>query len=84
MTGLGDEALPGHFHGERQETDRPSVDQRMVDRHAALSHHLFKVPIAQWVRRIPAHASQDSIDRKTYPLEVEHVGSPRLWAPQST
>jgi hypothetical protein len=37
--------------------DRPAVHRRMVNRDSALAHHLFQMPKAQRVRRVPAHAS---------------------------
>jgi hypothetical protein len=35
----------------------------MIDRDAALSHHLLKVPQAKRIGRVPAHASQNHIER---------------------
>src|SRR5476649_1810942 len=52
----------------------------MVNRHAALFHHLLEVPVAQRVGRIPADADQDHIDRKAHPFEVEHINSSRVRA----
>ena len=57
------------------------VDRRMVDRHAALFHHLFQVSVAQRVGRIPADANQDHVDRKAHSFEVEHVDSSKFRAP---
>ena len=54
------------------------VDRRMVDRHAALFHHLFQVSVAQRVGRIPADANQDHVDRKAHSFEVEHVDSSKF------
>ena len=34
-------AFPGHLLDERQETNRPQIDRRMVDRPAALLYHFF-------------------------------------------
>ena len=65
----------GHLLDVWQKSDRPSVDRRMVDRHAALLHHFFQVPVAQRVSHVPANADQDHVDRKAHPFEVEHVGS---------
>lgn len=44
----------------------------MVNRHAALFHHLFKVPVAQRLGHIPSDADHDDIDRETHSFEVEH------------
>jgi hypothetical protein len=38
----------------------------MVDRFAALMHHLFKVPVAQRVRSVPADADEDDLGWKTF------------------
>lgn len=73
-----------HFLDQRQEADRPSVDRRMVDRHAALLHHLLEVPVAQRISRVPADADQDHVDRKAHTFEVEHVDSSWVRAPQFT
>jgi len=67
--------LSGHLLDERQKTNRPPVDRRMVDRNAALLHHFLEVPIAQRVGCIPPDANQDHIDRKAHPFEVEYVDS---------
>src|SRR5471032_1151811 len=72
--------LAGQFLNQRQEANRPPVDRRMVNRHAALFHHLLEVPVAQRVGRIPADADQDHIDRKAHPFEVEHINSSRVRA----
>ena len=76
--------LAGHLLDERQETNRPPVDRRMVDRHAALFHHLLEVPVAQRVGRVPADADQDHVDRKAHPFEVEHIDWSRIQGPQFT
>src|SRR5471032_1972297 len=76
--------LAGQFLKQRQETNRPSVDRRMVDRHAALLHDLFQVPVAQRVSHIPANADQDHIDWETHPFEIEHVDSSSVRASQFT
>ena len=73
--------FPGHLLDERQETNRPPIDRRMVDRHAALFHHFFQVPVAQRVCYVPANADQDHIDRKAHPFEVEHGDSSKVRAP---
>jgi hypothetical protein len=51
----------------------------MVDRHAALFHHLLEVPVARRVGCIPAGIDQDHIDRKAHPLETEHVDLSWIW-----
>jgi hypothetical protein len=43
----------------RRVADNPSVNGRMVDGDAPLSHHLLQVPQAQIVSQIPPHAEQD-------------------------
>jgi hypothetical protein len=49
--------------------DNPSVNGRMVDRDAALGHHLFKVSQAQIVSQIPPNAEQDHGSIKMPALE---------------
>ena len=76
--------FPGHLLHERQETNRPPVDRRMVDRYAALFHHLLEVPVTQRVGRIPTDADQDDIDGKAHPFEIEHIDSSWVRVPQFT
>ena len=73
--------FPGHLLDERQETNRPPIDRRMVDRHAVLFHHLFQVTVAQRVSYIPPDANQDHVDRKAHLFEVEYIDSSRVRAP---
>ena len=65
----------GHFFNERQETNRPPVDRRMLDRHTTLFQHLLDVPATQRVSRISADADQNHASRSTHPFKVEHLGS---------
>jgi hypothetical protein len=69
---------------QRQETDRPSVYRRMVDRHAAFFHNLLEVRGAQRIGGIPADADQDHVNRSAHTCEVEHVDSSWFWEPQFT
>jgi hypothetical protein len=55
----------------------------MVDRHAALLHHLLEVTVPQRISGVPTDADQDHVDRKTHTFEVEHVDS-WIRAPQFT
>ena len=71
-----------HFLDERQETDRPPVGRRMVDRHTTLFHLLLEVPVTQRVSHIPTDADQDHVGRKAHPFEVKHLGSSWIGAPQ--
>ncbi len=52
----------------------PAVDVGMIDRHAALRHHLFQIPVAQRVSQIPTDASQDDSFFDTMAFEVDHAG----------
>jgi len=70
----------GHLLDVRQQSERPSVDRRMVDRHAA-PYHFFQVPVAQRVCHVPTNADQDHIDRKAHSFEVEHVDSSKAQTP---
>ena len=40
----------------------------VIDEHAAFSHHLFDVPKAQRIGRVPAHAHQHHFQRVVHPL----------------
>jgi hypothetical protein len=44
----------------------------MVDRHTALLHHFFEMPVTQGIGRVPANADQNYIDQKSHPLRVQH------------
>jgi hypothetical protein len=44
----------------------------MVNHHSTFLHDFFKVPIAQGIRRVPANADQNHIDRKPHTLGVQH------------
>jgi hypothetical protein len=48
----------------------------VIDRNAAPSHHVFEVPQAQRVGHVPAHASQDHIERIVQAFE--HSGHRRI------
>ena len=49
------------------------IDHRLiVEWHAALAHHLLKVPVAQRISGVPANANQDHIHRETHSFEAEH------------
>ena len=76
--------FPGYLLDQGQETNRPPIDRRMVDRHAALFHHFFQVPVAQRICCVPANADKDHIDRKAHPFEIEHIDSSWVRAPQFT
>jgi hypothetical protein len=53
----------------RQQLDGPAVHGRMIDRNAALGHHLFKMAQAQRIRHVPPHAEQDDVERVVQALE---------------
>jgi hypothetical protein len=42
---------------------------------AALFHHLFQVPVAQRIGRVPSGADRDGVDWNVHSFELEHVGS---------
>jgi len=56
----------------------PPVDRRMVDRYAALFHHLFDVPVAQQVGHITSDADEDDIDRECIRLKLSMAGRPQF------
>lgn len=81
---VGAFAFARHFLDEGQAPYCPPVDQRMVDRRAALFNHLFALPVAQRVGPLPANADQNNVDRKAHPFKVEHIDWFRIQAPQFT
>lgn len=60
--------LASHLLDEWQETDHPSIDGRMVNRHATFLHHFLDVPVDQRVRNLPSNADQDDYHREAYGL----------------
>jgi hypothetical protein len=54
----------------------PSVNGRVIDRDAALGHHLFQVPEAQIVGQIPADTQKDH--RAVEIAAFEHQKPPEL------
>ena len=41
----------------------------MINRRTTLSQHFLDLPVADWIRHIPAHAPQDDIALKMAPFE---------------
>src|SRR5207249_2732615 len=57
----------------------PTLNGRMVDRHAAFLHELFDMPVAQGIGHVPPHAHENNILRKMDSLETNrHRRSPSL------
>src|SRR4051812_1680813 len=50
----------------------PSENRRVVDRDAALAHHLLKVAIAHPVASVPAHCPEYDLALEVASLEVRH------------
>ena len=67
-----------HLLDEWKETDPPSIDRRMVDRHATRFQHFLDVPVAQRISRLPSNADQDDFDRETHSFKVEHAVPPKF------
>ena len=44
----------------------------MIDLDAALCHHLFELPIADWIGHIPSDAPQDDITLELAAFEIDH------------
>jgi hypothetical protein len=44
----------------------------MIDLNAALCHHLFELPIADWIGHIPSDAPQDDIALELAAFEIDH------------
>src|SRR5208337_2679003 len=56
----------------------PAVDRRMVDRDAALAHHLLEITIAHPVAAIPPDRPEHDLTLEVAPLEVRHGPLPSL------
>src|SRR5271157_2288380 len=56
----------------------PAVNRRMVDRDAALAHHLLEITIAHPVAAIPPDRPEHYLTLKVTPLEVRHGPLPSL------
>jgi hypothetical protein len=50
------------------------VNRRVIEREAALPHHLFEVAITVCVAQIPAHAEKDDFGLIVSPLEMIGFG----------
>src|SRR5471030_3251027 len=48
----------------------------MIDLNAALCHHLFELPIADWIGYIPSNAPQDDVALELAAFEIDHVAAP--------
>ena len=59
---------------ERTLFDDPALDGRVVDRHPALFHEFFHMPIAQGIRDIPPDPHQNDVLWKMGPLETDRHG----------
>jgi len=64
--------LAKDFLQQGQKPDRPAVDREMVDKHAALLHHLFEMAKAQWIRRVPTNTHQSDLDWKANSFGCQH------------
>ena len=53
-----------YFIKQRQKPDCPAIDQRVVDIHAALLHHLLEMTVAQRTGRVPTDAHQNQVNRE--------------------
>ena len=54
----------------------PAVDRRMVDRDAALAHHLLKIAVAHAVAAVPPDRPEHDLALEVAPLEVRHGIAP--------
>src|SRR5208283_1366918 len=59
----------------------PAVDGRVVDRDAALAHHLFQIAVADAVAAVPAHRPEHDLTFKMAALEVRHGLAPPTFEP---
>jgi hypothetical protein len=62
-------AAAQHRRQYRQHLQRPAVNGCVVDQHATLGHHLFKVAQTQRVGGVPPHAHQHDFQREVQPLD---------------
>ena len=63
---------------QQREAPGPAIDRRVINGHAALSHHPFQITQTEIVSQIPANAEQD--DRLIEVAAFEHEASPDLRA----
>ena len=56
----------------------PAVTRRMVDRDAALAHHLLEITIAHPVAAIPPDRPEHDLSLEVAPLEIRHGPLPFL------
>jgi hypothetical protein len=56
----------------------PPIDGRVIDRHAALGHHLIEIAIAYAVAAIPVHRPEHDLAPEVAPFEVRHDPSPSI------
>jgi hypothetical protein len=52
----------------------PAEKRRVIDRNAALAHHLFEIAIADPVFAIPADTDQNDVGREAAAFEIGHDG----------
>src|ERR1700682_5636656 len=57
---------------ERSVRAHPAVQAGMIDLNAALCHHLFELPIADWIGHIPSDAPQDDTTLELAAYEIDH------------
>src|SRR5208282_3327055 len=56
---------------------------RVVDRDAALAHHLFEIAVADAIAAVPAHRPEHDLTFKMAALEVRHSLAPPRSDPSS-
>jgi hypothetical protein len=67
------------FLQQRTVFHHPTLNGRVVERHAAFLHELFDMPVAQGIGDIPPHPHQNNLLRKMGSLETDrHRRSPSL------
>jgi hypothetical protein len=59
------------------------MDGGVIDADAALGHHLLKVPQAQPIGQVPAHAQQDDRPVELSAFELDHLHLKLLQVPSS-
>lgn len=71
-------SLADHLLDEWEETDSPSIDLRMVDRHATFFYQFIDVAVARQINRVLSNADQGEFDRKTFSLKIKRAVLPKF------
>ena len=56
------------FLQQRHQLDDPPVHGRVIDRDAVFPNHLFEITQTKRIRHVPAHTSQNHVQREVQPF----------------